>query len=289
GDDVAFPVWHHDEALGALGFELVTGVRLSEADRRLARDLADHAGMLLHNAQLAATLAHHVEQLEVRTDELRQARARLVEANDEERRRLERDIHDGAQQDLVAMLVTLRTARMLENGSPEQRDLLGREQLQVKTIGERLASLCRDDYPAVLVEHGLEAAVRGAAASAERSGVAVTVRADVAGPAPLDVEAAVYFCCVEALQNVVRHAGASEVRITLRQRGRDLEFEVADNGRGFDPRAVAPGSGLGHFSERLAFAGGLAVVETGVGRGTRVRGSVPVRPVEAATEAVAVG
>lgn len=289
GDDVAFPVWHHEEALGALGFELVPGVRLSDADRHLARDLADHAGMLLHNAQLAATLAHHVEQLEVRTDELRRARSRLVEANDEERRRLERDIHDGAQQDLVAMLVTMRTARMLPTGSPEQRELLGREQAQVRTIEERLASLCRDDYPAVLVEHGLEAAVRRASASAERAGLAVTVRADVPHPAPLDVEAAVYFCCVEALQNVVRHAGASAARIELRQRGGDLEFEVADNGRGFDPRAVAPGSGLGHFSERLAFAGGLAVVETAIGRGTRVRGSVPVRRSEAATAEVAVG
>ncbi|MBO0706325.1 MAG: ATP-binding protein, partial [Candidatus Dormibacteraeota bacterium] len=279
-DDVTFPVSHHDERLGALGFRLAPGVRFSDADRRLARDLADHAGLLLHNAQLAAVLAQHIERLEVRTEELRRARARLVVAQDEERRRLERDIHDGAQQDLVAMLVSVRTARMLPAGSEEQRNLLDREQALADAIGGQLASLCRDEYPALLAERGLEGAVRAAASSAQRSGVEVTVHADLPERAPLDVEAAVYFCCVEALQNVVKHAGASRATVELAMRAGDLEFEVADNGRGFDPRTVRQGSGLGNFEQRLAFAGGLAVMETEAGRGTRVRGSIPVRPVE---------
>jgi len=281
GDDVAVPIWHHDELLGALGLRLGPGVRLSDPDRRLAKDLADHAGMLLHNAQLAATLARHVAELEVRTDELRQARTRLVKVQDVERRRLEHDLHDGAQQDLVGMLVSLRTARMLPAGSPEQADLLRREQVLVSVIGEQLASLCRDDYPAILVDRGLEAAVRAAASSAERAGVTVSVHADLTGGVPLDIETAVYFCCVEALQNVVKHANAATVRIALRLRAGDLEFEVADDGRGFDPQTVATGGGLAHFDQRLAFVGGLVVVETAPDRGTRARGSVPVRPSEA--------
>ncbi len=280
-DDITFPVSHHGERLGALEFRVAPGVHLPDADRRLAQDLADHAGLLLHNAQLAATLAQQVERLEVRTEELRRARARLVEAHDEERRRLERDIHDGAQQDLVAMLVSVRTARMLPAGSAEQRTLLEREHDLAAGIGAQLASLCRDDYPAIVAERGLESAVRVAAASARRAGVDVSVQADLADQAPLDVEAAVYFCCVEALQNVVKHAGAASATIELATRADDLEFEIADDGQGFDPGAVRPGSGLAHFDQRLALAGGLAVVETAPGRGTRIRGSVPVRRVAA--------
>lgn len=289
GDDVAFPVWHHGELLGALSFRLAPGVRLSAADRRLAQALADHAGMLLQNAQLAVTLAQHVARLEVRTEELRRARTRLVEAHDEERRRLEHDLHDGAQQDLVAMLVSLRTAGMLPAGGAEQRDLLGRERAFADTIGGQLSSLCRDEYPAILVGAGLEEAVRVAAASAERAGLEVTVRADVVGRPPLDVETAVYYCCLEALQNVVKHAEAATVTIDLALRGGALDFEIADDGRGFDPRTVPPGSGLTHIQDRLTFAGGLAAVETAPGRGTRIRGSVPVRATGAVTEKAPVG
>ena len=168
---------------------------------------------------------------------------------------------------------------MLPAGSHEQRDLLGREQALAGAIEAQLASLCRDDYPAILAERGLEGAVRAAAASARRAGVDVSVHADLAERAPLDVEAAVYFCCVEALQNVVKHSGARTATVELATGAGDLEFEVTDDGRGFDPHTVRPGSGLDSFDQRLAFAGGLAVVETAAGRGTRVRGSVPVRQV----------
>jgi signal transduction histidine kinase len=166
---------------------------------------------------------------------------------------------------------------MLPAGSADQRTLLEREHVLAGAIGSQLASLCRDDYPAILTERGLEAAVRGAAASARRAGIDVSVHADLTERAPLDVEAAVYFSCVEALQNIIKHAGAATATIELVNQADDLEFEITDNGRGFDPRTVRPGSGLAHFDQRLAFAGGLVVVETAAGRGTRVRGSVPVR------------
>jgi signal transduction histidine kinase len=224
------------------------------------RDLAD----------AKTTLADHVVAL-------RASRARVVAAAEHERRRIERDLHDGAQQTLVTAAVQLAVLRReatrrdpsLGRGFDDLRDRLRR-------AGVELRDLARGVHPTALAAEGLASAARQAVASFPGEAT-LEIRAD--HRFDLDVERAVYFCLTEALHNACKHGGEEVcVRLVLDGDETGLRFEVRDDGRGFDPAAPSLGTGLDNMVERLGAVGGALTVETSIGRGTSVRGEVPADP-----------
>ena len=259
-DEHRVEVRHHGELLGALSVRMPPSEPLDPAKEALVRDLAAHAGLLLRNVRLI--------------EELRASRQRLVAAQDEERRKLERNIHDGVQQQLVALNVQLgllaRTAE--RDPSSAARTASELQSLAMSTL-EDLRDLARGIYPPLLADQGLEAAL---GAQARKAVVPTVIDAEGLGRYPHDVEAAVYFSVLEAMNNVAKYAEASDTRVELAQRNGSLEFAVSDDGRGFDPLLVSRGTGLQGIVDRLDAIGGEVTVESGPGAGTTVRGSVPV-------------
>ncbi|MGH2634763.1 MAG: sensor histidine kinase [Actinomycetota bacterium] len=259
GADAAVEVRDRGELLGALAVSMPPNDPMSPSRERLVRDLAAQAGLVLRNVRLI--------------EELRASRQRLVAAQDQERRRIERNIHDGAQQQLVALAVKLRLADALV-GKDEPRAHAMLAELQDETNGalENLRDLARGIYPPLLADKGLVAALEG---QARKSALPVSVDAGVVGRYSQDVEAAVYFCALEALQNVAKYAGASTARVRLHAANGTLGFDVEDDGRGFDPSAVS-GSGLTNMRDRLDALGGALEVRSSPGRGTTISGRIPV-------------
>ncbi len=202
------------------------------------------------------------------------SRKRLVGAADSARQKIERDLHDGAQQQLVALRVKLELAReALEADPGEAGEMVAGLGPAVEEIIEEVRSLARGIYPALLASDGLGEALR---AAGQRSPVPVTIEADGVGRLPQETESAVYFCCLEALQNVAKHGdGATRVGIDLHRDG-ELRFEVVDDGCGFAPERSADGSGMTGMRDRLAAVGGELRVESTPGQGTRVVGRVPL-------------
>lgn len=243
--------------------------RWGEAERSLAAELAARAGPALANVALAA--------------ELRASRRRLVEAQDTERRRIERDLHDGAQQHLAAVAAQLGLARQLVPDDAAIAAALDRSVTLLDHATDSLRSLARGIYPSVLADRGVAAALR-----ADADGAPWPFRVEYAtdgGRAESAVEAAVYFACKEALQNVARHADASEVRVTVEADDGDLRFEIADDGRGFPPDR-ARGQGLTNIADRIGALGGEVRISSTPGAGTVVAGRVPAgRPGTAAPRA----
>jgi signal transduction histidine kinase len=212
-------------------------------------------------------------QVEKALQEARRSRERILAVADEERRRIERDLHDGAQQRLVALRIKLELAseRSAQEHLPDAAQL---HQLS-EDVGDALdevRSLAAGVYPALLVDCGLEEALRSAA---RRSPLPTSVAAQGVGRFPQQIEAAVYFCCLEALQNAAKHAEARSVSIVVLY-GDDLRFEVRDDGRGFDVDHEVFGHGLTNIHDRLVAVGGTLVVESGAGRGTRIAGTIPL-------------
>ena len=265
GADRVSLVYHQGEALGALSVAKRPGENLTPVEGKLMSDLVAQAGLLLHNIGLT-------EQLRARLAELQASRLRIVAAADEQRRRIERDIHDGAQQQLLAIADALALAESVA-GQDTERERALVAQLKAETSGalETLRHLARGIYPPLLADQGLAAAVRAQAGKAPGP---VEVSTDGLGRYPAEIETAVYFCCVEALHNAARHAPGSAVRISLADAGRGPEFEVTDDGPGFDPATVSPGSGLRNMSDRLAALGGSCQVDSSPGRGTSVTGRI---------------
>ncbi|MBS1846290.1 MAG: hypothetical protein JST53_17925 [Actinobacteria bacterium] len=223
----------------------------------------------LERQRLDAALANSLAEVAA-------SRKRMAGAADSARRKIERDLHDGAQQQLVALRVKLELAReMLEQEDGEESrgaEMVAGLGPEVEEIIEEVRSLARGIYPALLASDGLGEALR---AAGRRSQVPVRIDVDGVGRLPAETESAVYFCCLEALQNVAKHAGgATTVTIELRDED-ELRFTVADDGPGFAPSAATPGSGITGMKDRLAALGGELTVESAPGAGTRVRGRVP--------------
>ena len=261
------PVRHHGEVLGALSIEKRPGEALSPTEQKLVRDLAAQAGLVLRNAGLTADLRATIA-------ELRTSRQRLVTAQDEERRRLERNLHDGAQQRLVALNVKLGLLERLVDRDPEQaRTVASQLQGEANDALEELRDLARGIYPPLLADQGLVAALES---QARRSAVPVTIEADGIGRYAREAEAAVYFSCLEALQNVAKYADASSATVLLSDGDGCLRFEVADDGVGFDPSTSSYGTGLQGIADRLAALGGELEVRSAPGGGTTLAGSLPV-------------
>ena len=249
------------ELLGALSVAMPPSDPMNPSKERLVRDLASQAGLVLRNVRLV--------------EELRASQRRLVTAQDHERRRLERNIHDGAQQQLVALSVKTRLARDLTARDPgKAAEMLTQIDTEIQTALDDLRDLARGIYPPLLVDKGLGAALD---AQARRSPVPITIRADGLGRYPPEVEAAIYFSCLEALQNVAKYADASSATVILTQSNGQLTFEVVDDGRGFDPASQGNGTGLQGIADRLGALHGDLTVRSEPGAGTRVRGRIEVR------------
>ena len=215
------------------------------------------------------------EELRARLDELQASRVRIVAAQDQERRRLERNLHDGAQQQLVALAVKQRLAEGIVRKDPEKAaSMLAELQQDTSEALENLRDLARGIYPPLLADKGLTSALE---AQARKSPVLGEVQATGVGRYPQEAEAAVYFCCLEALQNVAKYADASRVTIRLSGRNGELGFSVADDGRGFDAETTSLGSGMQNMADRLAALGGSIEVRSRPGEGTTVTGRLPVR------------
>ncbi|MBI2237389.1 MAG: sensor histidine kinase [Actinobacteria bacterium] len=260
-DQHAVEVRHQGELLGALSVRAPANDPMNPAREKLVHDLAAQAGLVLRNVRLI--------------EELRASRQRLVAAQDEERRKIERNLHDGAQQQLVALSVKFRLARSMSKKDPQKADALF-EEIETETGDalETLRDLARGIYPPLLADKGLAAALT---AQARKAPVPVEIDTDGVGRYPREIESAVYFCCLEALANVAKYASASHAELRLSAGDGDLCFEVEDDGVGFDPGAVAHGTGLQGMADRLDAIGGTLEVRSAPGSGTTVTGTVPVR------------
>lgn len=261
----AVPVRYQGELLGALAVS--KRQELTAAETRLLADLSREAGLVLKNTRLTAELVQ-------RLDELQASRQRLVTAQDSERRRLERNLHDGAQQNLVALKLKIALLKTVAANDPQRAqaaldELSGDANQAIETLRE----LARGLYPPILAQDGLVAAVE---AQARRMPVPVDV---LGGPLPRysqEMEAGVYFCILEALQNMVKHANATKAIVSIEQRDGHLAFSVTDDGRGLDPQRARSGSGMQNMRDRIEVLGGDLQVESSPGAGTRVAGSIPV-------------
>ena len=271
--DRILPVRYQGEVLGALAVSKRPGETLTPTEDRLLADLAAQVGLVLKNAGLR-------EQLLARLEEIRASRERLVAAQDSERRRIERNIHDGAQQHLVALAIKLSiTESMIGTDVDGERELLAELRQDAASAVEDLRDLARGIYPPLLASMGLTAALE---AQARKAPVPTSVTADGVGRYPQEMEAAVYFCVLEALQNVAKYAGASRAEVGLAAFGGGLRFEVTDDGAGFDPKARGYGTGLQGMADRLHAHGGTLDVRSSPRAGTTIAGRLPCQALEAA-------
>jgi signal transduction histidine kinase len=256
--DTSVPVVHQGELLGAISVTMPQDEPLRPAGQQLVADVASQAGLVLANAGLI--------------EDLRASRQRLVAAQDEERRRLERNLHDGAQQDLVALAIKVRLGATAEDLA-QAKAIFGELKADAAGALENLRDLARGIYPPLLADLGLAAAL---AAQASKAPVPVTVEADGIGRFGQDTEAAVYFCCLEALQNTAKYARATQARICLQAQDGTLRFTVSDDGAGYDTSHTPLGSGQRNMADRLAALGGRLEVRSAPGQGTTITGYLPI-------------
>jgi signal transduction histidine kinase len=244
-----------------------------EEDDRLLADLARQVGLALHNVRLDSALQESLEQLRRRNAELAASRARVVAAADESRRRIERDLHDGAQQHLVALAVKIGLAQQVDD--PQLAGELLRElRTDVQAAIDALRELAHGIYPPLLRQRGLGDALRTAAT---RAALPTVVDVALPGRYPAEVEAAVYFCCLEAMQNAGKHAGpGATLSVDVSADAAGLRFTVRDDGVGFTG-AEAHGAGFVNMADRLGAIGGTITVESTPGAGTTISGSLPAK------------
>jgi signal transduction histidine kinase len=202
----------------------------------------------------------------------------LVTARDAERRRLERDIRERVERRLAAVAAALDTQRMAVETN-EERQVVTQLQRESASALSQLQDLAHGVYPPLLADQGLVTALH---AHTRTFALTVNIEADDLGRGAQDVEAAAYFCCLEALQNVVKHARARRVVVTLSQSVDRLRFDVEDDGAGFDVSSTSRGSGLQNMADRAEALGGCVEVSSSPGRGTLVSGWLPASPVERA-------
>lgn len=273
--ELSAPLVHGDRLVGVIECGAKTDGRYNAADQELLNTLGRQAALAIRNSQLAAELSQNV-------DELAASRARLVQAEELERRRLERDLHDGVQQELVGVLARLGLAR---NQLRRDRDLaektLREAQVDAQRALEGLQELARGIHPAILTDRGLVEAVEE---RATRMPLPVEVRANGLGGGarfPLEMEGAAYFFVSEGLANIAKYASASRAFVRFHTEPGQLVVEVQDDGRGFDPVTVNK-SGLRGLEDRISALGGRVEVISTPGQGTELRAFLPVKkPVNA--------
>ena len=256
--EVGVEVRHHDELLGALSVSMPANEPMNPAKERLLRDLAGQAGLGLRNVRLV--------------EELRASRRRIVTGQDERAKRLERNLHDGAQQQLVALGVQLALAqRLASKDAPQVGEMLEQLKTQATDALDNLRDLARGIYSPLLADQGLVAALE---AQARKAAIPVDVQGSGIDRYPQEVEAAVYFCCLEALQNVAKYANATRAHVRLLGDASTVTFEVTDDGAGFDQEHTPLGSGMQGMRDRLEAVGGSLDVRSTPGAGTTVIGTI---------------
>ena len=280
GDDDVLrvaPITNSGELLGLIIVRRPDGaLQFSEADEQALTELARQVGLALHNVKLDSALQESLDEVRRQADELRASRMRIVEAGDAQRRAIERDLHDGAQQHLVALAVNVNLARQIADSDPDAAKAM-LEQIggDLQEAVQELRNLAHGIYPPLLMDRGLREAL---SAAASRSPISTGVLADDIGRYAQPIEAAVYFCVLEALQNAAKHAGSdAQVTVSVREDEHALLFDVVDDGAGFD---MATGAHLGHgfvnMSDRVGAIGGSIAVESSPGHGTRISGRIPL-------------
>jgi signal transduction histidine kinase len=254
-------VVHGDQMLGRLAIYLSRAEAPSEDQRRLLTNLASQAGFILRNVKLV--------------EDLRSSRQRIVAAQDEERRRMERDLHDGAQQQLVAMSVKLSLAQAMSSKDPAKASsLLDELKAETAEAVESLRDLARGIFPPLLAEQGLGPAIK---AHTEKMQINSTIEDTTGGRRfSQEIEAATYFTLREALQNASKHSRGEPITVWLSFEVDHLRFQVSDQGPGFDVARVTSGSGLGNMQDRIEAIGGEFRISSSPSKGTTVDGSVPV-------------
>jgi len=273
------PITNSGELLGMIVVRRPDGaLQFGEDDDQALTELARQVGLALHNVKLDSALQESLDEVRRQADELRASRARIVEAGDEQRRRIERDLHDGAQQHLVALAVSVNLVRQIAENDPETaKTMLEQIGHDLQDAVQELRNLAHGIYPPLLMDRGLTEAL---SAAAGRAALPTGVDADGVGRYSQAAEAAVYFCCLEALQNAAKHAGpGAQAMITVREDEGALLFEVSDDGAGFD---LSTGAHLGHgfvnMRDRVGAIGGSITVESAPGEGTRITGRIPLTP-----------
>jgi signal transduction histidine kinase len=271
------PTTHSGQVLG-----LIVAVRPPNSDQfttdddTMLTELARQVALALHNVELDSALQESLDEVRRQADELRASRARIVAASDAARRQIERNLHDGAQQHLVALAVNVRLARQLADRDPEASgkilDQLGEG---IQEAVQELRALAHGIYPPLLIDRGIAEALRS---TAGRAALPTEVDAEGLGRYSPEQEAAVYFCCMEALQNAGKHAGeGASAFVKVWEDGATLHFEVRDTGAGFDAHgALASGAGFVNMSDRVGAIGGTLVVQSAPGEGTTVAGTIPI-------------
>jgi signal transduction histidine kinase len=262
------PIETASQRLGALTVEKHRGDALTPTEHRLVDDLAGSAASVLTNLALQNSLTD-------RAEELASSRRRLMEVQNLERRRMERGLDEGAQQLVVSLKVKLNVASRLAHseGTEPLAQMLDGMSTEAQQAINQIRSLARGLYPALLEAEGLVAAVRSIA---EVASVPVDVHADEIGEVPAELEAAVFFCISEAITNATKHGGGKPVRVTITRSEGELQFEVSDEGPGFDQSLVQLGSGLKNMSDRIDAVGGTIAIKSKPGQGTRIQATVPL-------------
>ncbi len=271
----ALAVRHAGESLGMLRLQERNGLALTLVEERLFAGLAAQAGLVLSSLALRAELDEHRLLLLARSQGIMASRERLIETQDAERTRLERDLHDGAQQHLVALTVNLRLAQTVLARSPTRaRGILTAQADAADAAIATLVALSRGIYPSRLAAEGLGEALRCAVAGSTPP-VLIDTLALTRLPAP--VETALYFCCLEAVQNAAKHAGAGHVSVRADQDAQRWRLTITDDGSGFDQAlpAATSGMGLANMRDRLDAVGGTLLVVSVEGSGTTVAAAVP--------------
>ena len=271
------PTTHSGQVLG-----LIVAVRPPHSDQfttdddTMLTELARQVGLALHNVELDSALQESLDEVRRQADELRASRARIVAASDAARRQIERNLHDGAQQHLVALAVNVRLAQQLAERDPvASGQILDQLGVGIQEAVQELRALAHGIYPPLLIDRGIAEALRSAAG---RAALPTEVEAEGLGRYSPERESAVYFCCLEALQNAGKHAGAgADASVRVWEDGTDLRFEVRDTGAGFDANGtLARGAGFVNMSDRVGAIGGTVGVHSAPGEGTTISGRIPL-------------
>jgi len=273
------PMANGGELLGVVVVQRSVNERPFTTDEEgVVVELGRQVGVMVHNAKLDSALQASLDEVRRQAAELQASRGRIVAATDQARRRIERDLHDGAQQHIVALAVRVKLAEQLLDRDPQQaHEALEGIAVALDETLQELRDLAHGIYPPLLADKGLPAALGSAA---RRAVLPVTVRAQDLGRYAPEAEATVYFCVLEALQNAGKYAGdASAVIVAAREEAGSLVFEVSDDGAGFDVRGREPGAGFTNMLDRLGALGGTLRIESAPGKGTHVSGILPVTSV----------
>ncbi|HWJ83657.1 MAG TPA: ATP-binding protein [Nocardioides sp.] len=282
GDFRVVPVAHLGELHGLLVVVRPPGSEdFADADDDALVELAHQLGLALHNVQLDSALQASLEELAERNEELQASRLRIVTASDAARRGIERNLHDGAQQHLVALAVKIGlVAGIAEDGDAALvGQMLGDLRKDVQATIDEVRALAHGIYPPLLRDRGLGEALRTAA---NRAALPCRVEVDLPGRYPETVESAAYFCSTEALQNAGKYAGdGATVTLTVRGGDGQVIVEIADDGPGFDPAEHAEGHGFTNMRDRLGAIGGTLDLRSAPGEGTRLVLTIPAEPLPA--------